>query len=90
MDPWSLSVASWGYALSTPVRAVRARRLVRPGSFVSLVIDGPVVEVAEPLPWWRRSTSRTVSLLRIRELCETIAGDTKVQGLMLELRGLRA
>jgi protease-4 len=57
---------------------------------VHLVIDGPVVLVSDRVPWWRRQTSRAVSLEKISELVGTIARDPKVTGLVVELRSLRA
>jgi protease-4 len=90
MSPWAYSWGRWGYAVSAPFRAVRARRLIRRGSFVSLVIDGAVVELAEPLPWWRRKRARATSLAGVRQLCSTIARDDRVKGLLVEIRSLRA
>ncbi|HKQ70804.1 MAG TPA: signal peptide peptidase SppA [Polyangiaceae bacterium] len=76
-------------ALGLPLRAIRGSRLVKAGSFVSLVIDGPVVELAEPAPFWRRRTSRTLSLMAVRRLVSLIAKDPKVKGLVVEIRSLR-
>src|SRR3954471_1696866 len=90
MSPWVLASGRWGYAISAPFRAVRGRRLVRRGSFVSLVIDGAVVEVADTLPWWRRRRARTTSLTGIRQLCSAIARDDRVKGLLVEIRSLHA
>src|SRR4051812_2790039 len=90
MTPWALGLGRLGYALGAPVRAVRARRLVRPGSFVTLVIDGPVVSVAEPVPWWRRRASRAVSLETVADLVELVGRDPKVRGMVVEVRSLRA
>jgi protease-4 len=67
---------------------LRARRLLRKGTLVALTIDGPVVELAERRPWWRRLPSRVTSLQRVRELVTLIASDPKVQGLVVEIRAL--
>jgi len=85
-----LTWGRWRYAFSAPFRAVRARRLLRRGSFVSLVIDGGVVELAEPLPWWRRKRARSISIAGIRQLCSIIGRDERVKGLLVEIRSLRA
>jgi protease-4 len=91
MATWSLAFARFGHAVGAPIRAVRARRVVPSGSFVQVVIDGPVVLVSERIPWWRRrQTSRAVSLERINELVGLVSKDPKVKGLVVELRSLRA
>src|SRR6266851_5238546 len=90
MRPWAFSWGRWGFAVSSPFRAARAARLIRRGSFVSLVIDGRVVELAESLPWWRRKKARATSLAGIRQLCSIIGRDDRVKGLLLEIRSLRA
>lgn len=90
MKTWALAFARIGHAMGAPIRAVRGRRLVPKGSFVQLVIEGPVVLVSDRVPWWRRQTSRAVSLEKINELVGIIARDPKVIGLVVELRSLRA
>jgi protease IV len=85
-----LSLAGFGAALSAPFRALRARRLLKPGSLVVLTLDGPVVELADPRPWWKRMPSRTTSLGRVRELVRMVASDPKIKGLLVEVRSLSA
>jgi protease IV len=89
MTPWALTFARLGHAVGTPLRALRARRIVRPGCFVVLVIDGPVVILSEPMPWWRRRGSRPISLERVGELVGLVARDSRVRGLVVEIRSLR-
>jgi len=73
------------------VRALRARRIVRRGSFVVLVIDGPVVTLSESVPWWRRRrSSLPISLEKVGELVALVARDPNVRGLVVEIRSLRA
>jgi protease-4 len=73
-----------------PVRAMRARRAIRGACFVHLVVDGPVVSVSEPVPWWRRRATRATSLETLAELVTLVARDPKVKGLVAEVRSLRA
>jgi protease-4 len=89
MTPWALTFARLGHTIGTPLRALRARRIVRPGCFVVLVIDGPVVILSEPMPWWRRRGSRPISLERVGELVGLVARDPRVRGLVVEIRSLR-
>jgi protease-4 len=90
MTPWALGFGRIGYAFGVPVRALRARRIVRAGCFVTLVIDGPVVSVSEPVPWWRRRASRALSLETVANLVTLVGRDPKVRGLVVEIRSLRA
>jgi protease-4 len=87
---FALSLSGFGRTLSAPIRAVRARRLLRPGSVVVLTIDGPVVEIARRRPFWQRVPSRATSLARVRELVDAVAADAKIQALVVEIRSLEA
>ncbi len=91
MIPLALALTRVGHTVGAPLRALRARRAIRWGSFVTLVIDGPVVSVSEALPWWRRrGAARATSLEAVGELVKLVARDPKVRGLVVEVRSLRA
>jgi protease-4 len=90
LNPTVLSLAGFGSALSAPFRALRAQRLLKRGSLVVLVLDGPVVELADRRPWWRRVPARGTSLARVREIVKLVASDPKVKGLVVEIRSLHA
>jgi len=87
---WALFASRWASALSFPLRALRAKRLIRLDSFVALTIDGPVVELPERRPWFRRGGPPATALADLRELLAEMARDPKVRGLLLEIRSLRA
>src|SRR5262252_7404806 len=87
---WALFASRLASALAFPVRALRARRLIRADSFVALTIDGPVVELPERRPWFRRGGPPATALTDLRELLAEMARDPKVRGLLLEIRSLRA
>jgi protease-4 len=87
---WAFMASRWATALTFPVRALRARRLIRPGTFVSLTIDGPVTELAERRRWFRRGAPPTTSLTDLRELAAELRRDPKVRGVLVEIRSLRA
>ena len=89
MNAWTLFFAPVRHALLLPVRALRAKTLVRRGSFVALTIDGPVTMLEEPTPWWRRRVSRTTSLESVRELAGIVGRDPKVRGLIVEIRAMK-
>src|SRR5437867_1637212 len=90
MTPFAFGLSRFGHAMGAPFRAMRRRRLFRSGGFVALVIDGPVVSLAEPWPWWRRRASRATSLEAVRELVTIALADPKVKALVVEIRSLRA
>jgi protease-4 len=87
---WALFASRWAAALSFPLRALRARRLIRPGTFVALTIDGPVVELPERRPWFRRGAAPATALADVRELVAEMLRDPRVSGLVVEIRSLRA
>jgi protease-4 len=89
MSRWSSPASRWGAALSWPWRALRARRLLGAASYVTLLLDTPLVEFTERRPWWRPAPP-TTSLDDVRELAARIAADPRVRGLLLEIRTLKA
>ena len=66
------------------------QRLIRKGSVVVLKLDGPLVEMTDRRPFWRRISSRATSLARVRELIALVTHDAKVQGLLVEIRSLQS
>ena len=90
VNPLFLSLVAFGRALTAPFRAVRAQRLIRKGSVVVLRLDGPLVEMTDRRPFWRRMSSRATSLARVRELIALVTHDAKVQGLLVEIRSLQS
>jgi protease-4 len=90
VNSFVFSLAGFKSALSAPLRALRARRLLRKGSLVVLTLDGPVVELFDRRPWWRRMPSRATSLARVRDLVALVASDPKVKGLVVEIHSLHA
>jgi protease-4 len=90
VTPLVLSLVGFGRALTAPFRAVRAQRLIRKGSVVVLKLDGPLVEMTDRRPFWRRISARATSLARVRELIALITQDVKVRGLLVEIRSLQS
>jgi hypothetical protein len=58
VNPLVLSLVWFGRALTAPFRAVRARRLMGKSCVVVLKLDGPLVEMSDRRPFWRRISSR--------------------------------
>src|SRR3954453_18938615 len=89
MEPLILGTGTWFGALGYPVRALRARKIIGKGGYVSLTIDGPVAELPAPKPWWSAKRTSSIAVSRVRDLVDQIARDPKIQGLVIELRSLR-
>jgi protease-4 len=89
MGRWSSPFARWASALSWPWRTLRAKRLLGASNYVTLVLDGPLVEFQERRPFWRPA-GRTTALDDVRELAARISVDPRVGGLVLEIRSLAA
>lgn len=79
--------------LLLPLSALARARAAPKGAYVTLEIDGPVVDLARPLERWsflRRPGRPKLSLTRLRELAWELARDPKVAGLLVEVRALGA
>jgi protease-4 len=79
--------------LLLPFYALRRARAAPKGAFVSLEIDGSIVDLPRPsLRRWffRRSGRPSLSIARLKELGRVLAEDREVKGLLLEVRGLSA
>jgi protease-4 len=90
MTPWLLGLSRLGHMTGAPLRALRTRRVLRAGSYIALVIDGQVVSISDPVPWWRRRALRATSLETVGEIVSLVARDPKVAGMLVEIRSLRA
>jgi protease-4 len=76
-------------ALLFPLHALRRARAAPSGAWLTLTLDGPVVDLASRRPRWspfRRLGRAPLSIARLRELARTMALDPKVRGLFLEVR----
>ncbi len=80
--------------LLLPLRRVRRARAAPKGAYLTLEIDGAVVDVAQPRPFWQRlvrsSRPRPVVLHELAELIEAMRTDARVRGLLLTIKSLGA
>ena len=80
--------------LLLPLRSLRRAFAIPNGGYVLLDLDGPVVDTLPSRPrGLRRFLQRTrppLSVTRVRELCELIAGDGRAAGLFVRLDGFAA
>ncbi|MFS8071794.1 MAG: S49 family peptidase, partial [Byssovorax sp.] len=76
-----------------PLHALRRGRAAPAGAWLTLTLDGPVVDLApRRLRWslFRRLGRAPLAIARLRELTRTMADDPHVRGLLLEVRSLGA
>lgn len=85
---WSLFVNCW-LVLWWPLRALRYRAAAPPGAFLSLKLDGPVVELARRRRFWARGPAPT-SLAAVRRALALAARDPRVAGLVVSLHDVGA
>jgi len=68
------------------------RRIVRAPDYVTLTIEGPLLEIAPPRPPFpqRLLSSKAPTLRELGKQFDQIAGDPRVQGVILRLYGVNA
>lgn len=82
-------IASFVRLLFWPLLWLRWRRAVRPGAFLGLEIDGGVVDLQAAPTFFDRFRRRSVSLAGLAELTQVLAGDRRVQGIVVTLRSFQ-
>jgi protease-4 len=73
-----------------PLRALMRRRLVPEGTFVTLTIDGTVVDVIARPRFWERRAQRSISLHDLRQIVDFSIPDTRVRGIVVTIKSLAA
>ena len=73
-----------------PLRALRRGKVVREGTFLTLKIDGPVMDVLARPRFWEIRTQKAISLHDVRELVDYAIADPRVRGLLVTLKSLAA
>lgn len=80
--------------LVLPLRLLRRGRAVPRGAWLSVTVDGAVVDlVAQPrslLRLWQSRAQKAVSLHRLDEVITAMSGDERVAGLLVTIRSLGA
>ncbi|MCK6589946.1 MAG: S49 family peptidase, partial [Polyangiaceae bacterium] len=69
-----------------PFLLLRWRRIVRPGTYLAFEIDGGVTDIQPAPKLLDRFRKRPVSLTALAELTQTLAGDRRIQGIVVTLR----
>ncbi|MBX3234426.1 MAG: signal peptide peptidase SppA [Labilithrix sp.] len=80
--------------LLLPLRLLQRGRAVRPGTWLGVTIDGPVVDLVAPERSWKRllqvRAQKAVSLHRLDEAVRAMSADDRVKGLLVTIRSLGA
>jgi protease-4 len=78
--------------LLLPLRLYRRSRIIEPGAWLSITIDGAVVDVIAPsrsiLRFWQARAQKATSLHRLTELVDRMTADPRVKGLLVTIRSL--
>lgn len=76
--------------LLLPLRLVRLRRARRPGTWLTVTIDGPVVDVLGRPRFWQVRAHKALSLHVLDEVVTAMLRDPAVKGLIVTLRSMSA
>jgi len=74
--------------LLSPLRLLRAGKIVRPGAWLSLTIDGPIRDVVSKPRFWQMRAQKAISLHSLNELVRYIAKDPRVKGLVVTIKSM--
>lgn len=71
-----------------PIRVLRANKLVRPGTWLNVTVDGPLVDVVAKPHFWRPRARRALSLHWLDEVVTAMNDDPRVKGLLVTIRSM--
>lgn len=74
--------------LVAPLRLFARARRLPPGSWLTLTLDGPIVDVVAPSPWALFRRAKTLSLHELSEVVRLAAADPNVKGLVVVVKSL--
>jgi protease-4 len=73
-----------------PLRALRRGRVVPEGTFITLKIDGAVMDVLARPRFWELRARKAISLHDVREIVDHVIADDRVRGLVVTIKSLAA
>ena len=73
-----------------PLRALRRARMVPEGSFLTLTIEGALVDIVATPRFWERRAQRATCLHDVRQLVDFAVADPRVRGLLVTIKFLSA
>lgn len=76
--------------LLLPLRLAGVGRRVASGTWLTVTVDGPVVDVAPAPRFWRVRAQRSVSLHALDEIVSAMGRDPRVEGLLVTIKSMSA
>jgi protease-4 len=76
--------------LFLPIRLFGFGKRVPRGTWLSVTIDGPVVDIVPPARFWRVRAQKSVSVYVLDEVVTAMLADSRVTGLVVTLRAMSA
>jgi protease-4 len=73
-----------------PLRALRRGKVVPEGTFLTLKIDGAVVDVLARPRFWEVRAQKAISLHDVREVVDHLITDPRVRGIIVTIKSLAA
>ena len=73
-----------------PLRALRRGRMVPEGTFVTLTIEGVVVDVIAKPRLWERRAQKAIALHDVRKIIDFVIPDPRVRGIVITIKLLSA
>lgn len=74
--------------LLLPLRLLRLGKVVPPGTWLTVTIDGPVVDVLAKPRFWQLRSQKALSLHVLDEVVTAMLADPRVKGLLVTLRSM--
>jgi hypothetical protein len=72
-----------------PLRWTQRQRVLPPGGFVHVTVDGAVKDVVPEQHFWNQWRPRAMSLAELGEMIDLVFDDPRARGLLVTLRSLR-
>ncbi len=82
-------LANFFRCLLLPLRLLRRARVLKPGGFVHVTIDGPVPDIVARPRIWEQWRPHPMSLGELGRLVDEVTKDPRARGLLLTLRSFR-
>lgn len=73
-----------------PLRVVTRNRAIEEGSFVTVTVDGAVVDMIAKPRFWERRAKKALELHDLHELVEHVNADPKIRGIVVTVKQLAA
>lgn len=76
--------------LLLPIRLLARRRAIEEGSFVTVTVDGVVVDMTPKPRFWERRAMKALELHDLSEIVDDVVADARLRGLLVTVKSLSA